>query len=175
MPSLALRLLRKRMREAEDAEASRKRRLLSVAAAVGAYVALVLLTYAEATVCIRHKYMKAHLPRAVDSSWTTLVRTGDDMAYLEYTALTVGAFDLLHCSFQPVFEAWCIKNSPRGRKRSMGSYDVLGLVLAYMHSSMTQKRQRGGQQGRSAGGDSASGQRLRPWCQFVCTLVINLA
>ena len=74
------------------------------------------------------EYMKAHLPRALDSSWTTLVRTGDDMAYLEYTALTVGAVDLLHCSFQPVFDAWCIENCPQGRKRSMGTYDVLGLV-----------------------------------------------
>ena len=88
MPSLALRLLRKRMREAEDAEANRKRRLLSVADAGGAYVALVLLTY-----MLKPPSASAHLTRAVDSSWTTLVRTRDDMAYLEYTALTVGAFE----------------------------------------------------------------------------------
>jgi len=85
----------------------------------------------------RHYLTRPALCRPEDSAWACIVQSGNDMAYLEVTALTLRAFEILHDSFGPCLEqhwnALRATGKPQGRKRKMTTWCVLGMTLAWFH------------------------------------------
>jgi hypothetical protein len=99
--------------------------------------ALANMEYDCGLVRVRHQLTKTGIPRFVDSGWSCIKTSQEDVNFLEFTALTLGAFHLLHAHFAPVMYEWWLKNITNtqgdGRPRAMETYDILALVLSYMH------------------------------------------
>ena len=85
----------------------------------------------------RHYLTRPSLNKPEESAWLCIEASGNDMAYLEVTSLTVRAFTILHDEFGPCLQGhWDSlrsKSSVKGRKRSMTTWSVLGITLAWFH------------------------------------------
>ena len=86
---------------------------------------------------VRHYFTNNELPPPELSPWAAVQRAGTDNGFLEMTALTRGAFELLHAEFdrdlRELWQACRSTNSQRGRPRKMNTKDCLALVLCYYH------------------------------------------
>ena len=136
---LAFIIARRRRRER-----ARQKALFLMRVLACEFSALVLKTMAlklhRQDTKVRHYFTRADLPPPEMSAWAHVVRANTDNGYLEMTSLTVGAFRKLHDVFGPrMLERWQRNRVHKnGRKRIASTWDCLGLVLSYMHSTETE-------------------------------------
>jgi hypothetical protein len=132
-------LVRQRKRRIQDMYTIEnvKERAWKVLVLTMSLAALAAMEYDCGLVRVSHQLTKTGIPRFVDIAWSCIKTSKEDANFLEFTALTLGAFHLLHAHFAPaMYELW-LKNITStqgdGCPRAMETYDILALVLAYMH------------------------------------------
>jgi len=85
----------------------------------------------------RHYLTRPVLPKPQECPWACVLRSRNDMAFLEFTGLTWASFRYLWEHFDPVMLGiWSSRKKPgekRGRKRTMRTIDVLGGCLMHLH------------------------------------------
>ena len=88
---------------------------------------------------VRHYYTRTELVKSQESPWAKVKAARTDNGFLELTALTVAAFDMLHVQFDLALQAFWeaqlgFDRKKKGRPRTINSYDCLALVLFYYHT-----------------------------------------
>jgi len=116
-------LVRQRKRRIQDMYTIEnvKDRALKVLVLTMSLAALAAMEYDCGLVRVRHQLTKTGIPRFVDNAWSCIKTSKEDANFLEFTALTHGAFHLLHAHFAPglslaweTFASLCVLMSERG-------------------------------------------------------------
>ena len=96
-------LVRQRKRRIQDMYTIEnvKDRALKVLVLTMSLAALAAMEYDCGLVRVRHQLTKTGIPRFVDNAWSCIKTSKEDANFLEFTALTHGAFHLLHAHFAP--------------------------------------------------------------------------
>jgi hypothetical protein len=94
-------LVRQRKRRIQDMYTIEnvKERARKVLVLTMSLAALAAMEYDCGLVRVRHQLTKTGIPRFVDSAWSCIKTSKEDANFLEFTALTLGAFHLLHAHF----------------------------------------------------------------------------
>ena len=92
---------------------------------------------------VQHYYTQTELVKPQESPWAKVKAARTDNGFLELTALTVAAFEMLHVRFDLALQSfWEAKlgfdRKKKGRPRTINSYDCLALVLCYYHTECSQ-------------------------------------
>ena len=92
---------------------------------------------------VQHYYTQTELVKPQESPWAKVKAARTDNGFLELTALTVAAFEMLHVRFDLALQSfWEAKlgfdRKKKGRPRTINSYDCLALVLCHYHTECSQ-------------------------------------
>jgi hypothetical protein len=138
-------LVRQRKRRIQDMYTVEnvKERARKVLVLTMSLAALAAMEYDCGLVRVRHQLTKTGIPRFVDSAWSCIKTSKEDANFLEFTALTLGAFHLLHAHFAPaMYELWLknITSTQRdGCPRAMETYDILPQGELHAHMYVTRE------------------------------------